>query len=171
MNDVTGDRRTHWREIIAGVLEWNYSHLRLESSSCFSIIVRVITFSLFKAKIVSPSQHRFKLWGFISFKAKSREKRLNISINSIMHAKSKKTLWFVFMLTSVRMESRKGPRKEIRSENLNFIMAGACPKIYCICGKLPEVWVSMNADRRRVRYPEMSESSIEAKIWRKVTTC
>lgn len=120
MNDVTGDRRTHWREIIAGVLEWNYSHLRLESSSCFSIIVRVITFSLFKAKIVSPSQHRFKLWGFISFKAKSREKRLNISINSIMHAKSKKTLWFVFMLTFCSNGIKKGTEKGNSKRKLEF---------------------------------------------------
>lgn len=33
----------------------------------------------------------------------------------------------------------KDRERETRSEYLNFIMAGACPKIYCICGKLPEV--------------------------------
>lgn len=95
-------------------------------------------------------------WGFIPSKAKSQEKRLNISVNFIMQAKSKKTLWFVFHARFASNRTKEGTEKGNSRRKPRFYYSWCVPQdllhLRQTFGSL--IWVSMTVGRRRVKSPE-----------------
>lgn len=156
-------------EIIAGVLEWNYSHLRLESSSClfnyrssnnFFAIQSEICFSLSREiRVVQnfPASNDYG-WG-VSFRSRINPKRSDWTFHWILLCRlnQKRRFDLFFMLAFPRNRIEKGTEKG----KLEFYSCWCVPQDLL---HLRQTYGSLSIDECRQTEGQifkMSDSSIE----------